>query len=303
MQLDYVIPRRSIPTARSIDHVDGNSNDLPDYELEPRPAELPREAPPRGIRSLILAAILLGATTAALYVALTKRPAPMSVPAAPASAAKTEQPRSLGGSPEPIAVPPLDESDALVRRLVQALSDHPAVTAWVMTNGLIRNFTATVTNIANGTLPKEQLSALRPAAPFRVVENDGRLYIDPRTYNRWNAIADAVGSIDPDSAAKVYATLKPRIEEAFGELGYPNRRFDQVLQEAIVTVLHTPVPDRPLEVRRNEDAFGYGFADARLENLSAAQKILLRMGPRNARIVKAKLREIGLALGIPAADL
>jgi len=303
VELDYAIPRRSVATTRSIDHVDGNSNDLPDYELQPRHEELPREAPPRGIRSLILAAILLGATTAALYVALTKRPAPISVPTAPASAAETERPRSLGGSPEPIAVPPLNESDALVRRLVRALSDHPAVTAWVMTNGLIRNFTATVTNIANGTLPKEQLTALRPAAPFRVLENDRRLYIDPQTYNRWNAIADAVGSIDPGNAAKVYATLKPRIEEAFGELGYPNRRFDQVLQQAIVTVLHTPVPDRPPEVKRNEDAFGYGFADTRLENLSAAQKVLLRMGPRNARIVKTKLRDIGLALGIPAGDL
>jgi Protein of unknown function (DUF3014) len=227
----------------------------------------------------------------------------MSVSTAPASAAKKEQPRSLGGSPEPVDVPPLDESDALVRRLVQALSDHPAVTAWVMTNGLIRNFTATVTNIADGTLPAKQLTALRPAAPFRVLERDGRLYIDPQTYNRYNAIADAVGSIDPGSAAKVYTTLKPRIEEAFGELGYPNRRFDQVLQEAIVTLLRTPIPDRPPEVKRSEDAFGYGFADVRLENLSAVQKILLRMGPRNARIVKTRLREIGLALGIPAGEL
>jgi hypothetical protein len=283
--------------------VDGNSNDLPDYELRPQHAELPQEAPPPPIRWLIPAAILLGATTAAIYVAFTKRPVPISVSTAPSSAAKNEQPRPLGGSPEPIAVPPLDESDALVRRLIQALSDHPAVTAWVMTDGLIRNFTATVTNIADGTPPTKQLTALRPAAPFRVLESDGRLYIDPHTYNRYDAIADAVGSIDPASAATVYATLKPRIEEAFGELGYPNRRFDQVLHEAIVTLLRTPVPDRPPEVTRNEDAFGYGFADLRLENLSAAQKILLRMGPRNARIVKTRLRDIGLALGIPAGDL
>ena len=283
--------------------MDGNSNDLPDYELQRPYAEAPREEPPRRIRWAIPVAILLGAATAALYVAFTKRPTPTSVSKAPATAATNEQARSLGGAPEPIAVPPLDESDAMVRRLIQALSDHPAVATWLMTNGLIRNFTAAVTNIADGMLPAKQLSALRPAASFRVLESGGKTYIDPQTYNRYNAIAAAVGSIDPGSAAKVYATLKPRIEEAFGELGFPNRRFDQVLEGAIVTLLRTPIPDRQPEVKRNEDAFGYGFADVRLENLSPAQKILLRMGPRNARVVKTRLREIALALGIPAGDL
>ena len=283
--------------------MDGHSNDLPDYELQRSYAELPREEPPRRIRWLILIAILLGAATAAMYVAFTKRPTPISVSDVPATAATNEQARPLGGAPEPIAVPPLDESDAMVRRLIQALSDHPSVAAWLTTNGLIRNFTAAVTNIADGILPAKQLSALRPAASFRVVESGGRTYIDPQTYERYNAIADAVGSIDPGSAANVYATLKSRIEEAFGELGFPNRRFDQVLQGAIVTLLRTPIPDRPPEVKRNEDAFGYRFADMRLENLSAVQKILLRMGPRNARIVKTRLREIALALGIPAGHL
>jgi hypothetical protein len=284
--------------------MDGNSNDLPDLELRPGDAEPPREAPPTRSRLwLVVAAILLAAAITAVYVLSRKRPMPASVAIAPTGAAKNEPARSLGGSPEPIAVPPLAESDAVVRRLVQALSNHPAVTAWLTTNGLIRNFTAAVTNIASGTLPAQQLGALRPAAPFRVLESDGRLYIDPQSYNRYNGIADAVGSIDPGGAANVYATLKPRIEEAFGELGSPNRRFDQVLQEAIVTLLRTPIPNRPPEVKRNQNAFGYGFADMRLEDLSPAQKILIRMGPRNAGIVKARLREIGLALGIPAGDL
>jgi hypothetical protein len=37
--------------------------------------------------------------------------------------------------------------------------------------------------------------------------------------------------------------------------------------------------------------------------LTAAQKQLLRMGPRNERLVKAKLREIALALGMTPAQL
>jgi hypothetical protein len=36
----------------------------------------------------------------------------------------------------------------------------------------------------------------------------------------------------------------------------------------------------------------YEFADPSLEALSSGQKILIRMGPQNAEIVKAKLREL-----------
>ena len=35
----------------------------------------------------------------------------------------------------------------------------------------------------------------------------------------------------------------------------------------------------------------YTFADPALEGRSAGQKLLIRMGPANARIIKAKLRE------------
>ena len=47
----------------------------------------------------------------------------------------------------------------------------------------------------------------------------------------------------------------------------------------------------------------YAYDDERLESLTRAQKQLLRMGPRNVRIIKEKLRAIALALGIPSREL
>jgi len=47
----------------------------------------------------------------------------------------------------------------------------------------------------------------------------------------------------------------------------------------------------------------YEFEDPQLEALSAGQKILVRMGPSNARQVKAKLRELRAAIAtIPAGQ-
>jgi hypothetical protein len=47
----------------------------------------------------------------------------------------------------------------------------------------------------------------------------------------------------------------------------------------------------------------YEFEDDRLESLTPAQKQLLRMGPRNVRLVQGKLLEIAHALGIPSSRL
>src|SRR5262249_5655591 len=100
-------------------------------------------------------------------------------------AADTDASRSLGGSPDAVVVPPLDESDAVVRTLVRGLSHSPAVTAWLATAGLIRNFTVVVTNIADGGTPAKQLSVLRPAAAFRVADRAGVTVVDPRSYDRY----------------------------------------------------------------------------------------------------------------------
>ena len=240
----------------------------------------------------------------AIYVMFSRRPVPTSETPAPAATAAAPEPtRPLGGEPEAVTVPPLDQSDAVVRKLVSALSNHPAVASWLTTNGLIRSFTVAVGNIAEGVAPAKPLSALRPRQPFAVVEAGGRSHIDPKSYDRYNRLADGVASVDPAGAARLYATLKPRIEESFGELGLPDRRFDQVLEQAIVSLLRTPTPDGPIEVKPAGKGIDYAYADQRFERLSEPQKSLLRMGPRNVKIIKTKLREIALALGIPPARL
>jgi hypothetical protein len=280
-------------------------NELPDYELYKTPGESSPAAPsptrPAGVRLAV--AMLIAAAGIAAYIALVWRPRP--APTQAASSAPTtlanEPPPSLGGTGEPITIPPLDASDTLVRTLVQALSESPAVMAWLPTNGLIRNFTVVVANIADGATPAKHLRVLRPPSIFRIVERDGHLYVDPRSYDRYSAIADAIASLEPAGAARLYATLKPRIEEAHRDLGSSDRSFDRTLERAIVALLDTPIVDAP--VRINPKGIGYAYADERLESLTAAQKQLLRTGPGNVRIIKTRLREIAVALGIAPTQL
>ncbi len=207
----------------------------------------------------------------------------------------------LGGNPFPVDVPALDISDAFVRQWVPRLSAHPRIAAWLTTDGLIRNFVTVVSNIAEGATPAGRVPVLKPSGSFRVVTGGGSLIIDERAFARYDDLAAAFSSIDPSAAAQLYATLKPRIEEAGVELGIAPGTFDRTLERAFVVMLQTPVSDGPWRVE--PWGIGYRFADARLDSLSAAQKHLLRMGPANARLVQRTLRDLAAALGIPAARL
>jgi hypothetical protein len=281
-----------------------------DYDLkhpddEPTLTALPPHAAPppedRPVGVWIAAGLLVVAAGIAAYIVFGRPPAPAPAEETHGVPATEPAPAPLGAEPAPIAVPPLGESDPLVRDLVRALSTHPRVAAWLATDGLIRNFTVVVSNIAEGVSPAVHLRPLRPTSGFRVVERGEDLLVDPASFERYDGVADAAASIDPAGAARVYATLKPRIDEAYAELGFPDRPFDATLERAIVRLLDTPVP--PDQVRVEPRGIGYGYADERLEGLSDAQKQLLRLGPRNVRLVQRALREIAAALGIPPARL
>jgi hypothetical protein len=274
--------------------------DDPDYELDKTPSETPLEERRSSRRPWVvgLAVLLVVAIGGYVFVSRRRAPEPQAtqVEVAPAS------PAPLGGDRLGVDVPPLDASDVLVRELVRQLSAHPLVAAWLARDGLIRNFTVVVSNISEGATPAKHLGTLRPAAKFQVVERSDGLYVDPQSYERYSDLASAFASANAADAAKLYATLKPRIEEANSELGAPAGSFDATLERAIVQLLRVPVITTPIRVEPS-GAVGYRYSDDRLEGLTSSQRQLLRMGPDNVRVVQKALRDIALALGIPAARL
>ena len=276
-----------------------------DFELRKTPEDsYDDERQRRPIAVWIAAILLIAGMVGAVYFFLGRRNTPQSTaapaPAAPAPAAAAPS-TALGADPLAINLPPLAETDALIRELVGGLSSHPSVAAWLTTNNLIRNFTVVVANIADSRTPARHLSVLRPTSNFRVIERGGDTYIDPRSYDRYNHLATAAASINPAGSARLYATVKPRIDEAYRELGVTDGSFDRTLENAIVTLLRTPVVDDP--IRLEPRGVGYAFADPKLEALTPPQKQLLRTGARNVRQIQGSLREIAQALGIPADRL
>jgi hypothetical protein len=265
--------------------------DLSDYQLlKTSPVDVPSRQ--RSVWLSIVVALLLGAAAGAVYVVFFRAPrtAPIAVsqPAAPASASSAVQ-------TAPVVLPPLDETDPIVRKLMETVTSNPQIAAWLATDHLIRHFTAGVAEVGGGATAVRFLPMWRPSSPFHVVQRGRDLIIDPRSYQRYDALAAAAASMDPQGSANVYATLKPRIDEASRELG--DASFDRSLERAIVLLLSTPDVSDPIRVKPK--GAGYAFADPSLEALAPAQKQLLRTGPRNVQRFKSALRAIAIAIGIP----
>jgi hypothetical protein len=277
--------------------------DVSDYELLKTADELPHLSQTRSTGVLLIVLALIGAAAVAAYVAFGGRKTSEQESAKPDRVqVRQETIKPLGGEPEAIDLPPLNQTDAVVRELVKRISSHPGIAAWLATDGLIRNFVVVVSNVSDGRSPADHLRVLRPSARFHEVERNGELFVDPASYKRYENLAAAAASIDPAGAARVYATLKPRIDDANRELGFPDTPFDRTLERALVALLETPVVNDPVRIEPR-GATDFRFADPRLEALTGAQKQLLRTGPENVRSIQASLRAIALALGIPPERL
>ena len=108
-------------------------------------------------------------------------------------------------------------------------------------------------------------------------------------------------SVPLDAAVRLYARLYPLFQAAYEELGYPGRYFNDRAVAVLDQLLATPEPAQPLAVQLTRVGgevpslrpwVRYEFADPQLEALSSGQKVLLRMGPDNARRLKAVLAQL-----------
>jgi Protein of unknown function (DUF3014) len=101
-------------------------------------------------------------------------------------------------------------------------------------------------------------------------------------------------SVNTSALVATYVRLYPLFQEAYKEQGYPKRYFNDRLIEAIDNALGAPNISTPIAL--TQPRVMHQFADAKLESLSAGQKIMLRMGSANEARVKAKLNEVRAAL-------
>jgi hypothetical protein len=279
--------------------------DYDDLEIERSQDEMdPTHSPGGGGPGPLLAAggvVLLVAAGIGAFLVLRREPKPSATPAAPSLVAEPSAGPSASATPplHESALPALDQSDAYARELLRGLSADPQVASWLSVDGLVRRFVAVVVNIVQRENPAPHIGVLVPRERLHAVRRGGRFVIDPESYSRFDAVAGIVAAVDAHEAARVYRRLRPLCDAAARELGQPAGEMDLLLGRALATLLAAPVVEGDVAVA-SEGPF-YRFADNKLETLPPSQKQLIRMGPRNERLVQDKLKELSTALALPAA--
>jgi hypothetical protein len=244
-------------------------------------------------RWVIVGAVAL-AMGSLMYFWWTSRARSVAAPPAPTSdtdvAVGSHRPKR-----QPMEIPSLDLSDAVVREAVSQLSRSPLLERLLATKDIVRNATLVVEQIGDGKTPALPLRPLRPESRMTIAgDESGRM--TAASYTRWDAATTTFTLIRANEAAQCYVNIKELFDAAYHELGHPNASFDAAIVRAIQELRDTPdVTTEPMLLRKP----GYfEHADPALAALPPVQKQLLLLGPDNRRGVLAWLKAFADALDL-----
>jgi len=207
----------------------------------------------------------------------------------PVAVTATEAP--ITAPPPPAPLPPLDRMDPLMRLLLSALSARPELARWLATDNLVQQLAAAIDKASLGKSSSKEFKAIAPAGPFVISRASGRRTIDPAGYRRYDGLVETVTSSDASAVARVYKTIRPRLNEAYRNIGHPGGDVDRAVGQALDILIDTPVVRQPIAVVEGSGA-RWAYADPKLESLTQTQKQLLRMGPDHVDALLVWLRAL-----------
>lgn len=194
--------------------------------------------------------------------------------------------------PEPVEepLPRLEESDDAVR---DAVGDIPLGTAgqqYLIPGNIIERSASLIYLMAQGDVPYKLLPVSRPKAAFPISDDGTQVVTDPTGFERYDALTQWLQSLDLESLLSSLEWFIPLFREAWSYYGEDPAAFDMAVVITLDLVIATPEIDLS-EARLIRKEAVWIFEDPAIEGLAPIQKQVLRMGPENAEVVKAKAAE------------
>jgi hypothetical protein len=242
------------------------------------------------------------------------QPVEPAAPAASAASAAASAAIAFPVEPEPSASQPAfvmpmpDKADGMVQAELTDLAGREGVLTFLQIDGFARRAVATVDNLDRKHAPARVWPVNPTPGRFSASGPEGARVIDVDNALRYAPFVQFVESIDMARAAALYRWMYPLFQRSYEELGYPRSYFNDRLVQVIDHLLQTPVPQQPVAVKLLEIKgpvgserpwVHYQFVDPALEQASAGQKMLMRVGAVNQRRLQARLAEFRDALVAP----
>ena len=204
-------------------------------------------------------------------------------------------------------LPTLDESDLWLQKKLPTMTWRKELLKLVIDDDMVRRFVVFTDNFAQGVLAYEHSPFVRPATKFSAKETknlDNKQQQvwqwDEQSVRRFSLYVDLLRSMESERLVEWYIELKPLINQAYSELGYPVEDFTHTLQDAITRVLDMEIPKENMEVIR--PSVMYRYKNPEIEAMDDADKLLLRLGKENLLVIKSVLLELNEKLARVASN-
>lgn len=179
-----------------------------------------------------------------------------------------------------------EEKNGTVQESLASMVKDEKLFSLFYLNNFIQRVVVTVDSLPEKQVSQRYLPVKPPGGRFLVVGNS----ISPENASRYQPYLQLVELIGTERAVDLYIRFYELFQAAYRELGYPQGHFNDRLVQVIDHLLETPQVKEPLGVVK--PLLVYRFADPQLEERSAGQKLLLRMGEQNRWRVLELLRDV-----------
>ena len=147
-------------------------------------------------------------------------------------------------------LPSLDDSDEFARRQFTELAPDDQLGQWFPPNHVLRRTVSLLDGLSRGDVLRKMLRAPTPKGSFAVVPDGQKRSISPTNYQRYNYLVDTLDAMDNEKLIKLFHLLRPLLEQAYGELGYPPESVDKaVISAATSTARLSGTGFRSVQIR------------------------------------------------------
>lgn len=230
------------------------------------------------------------------FVQARNIPPPLPTPQ-PASAAS----QVIETHPAQPPLPLLAKSDSFVFDALAGLAGNQSLMKLFHSKQIIHNIVVTIDNLPQQRVPVNVMPFIPPSGHFLTAGSEGRLTFSPKNASRYTTYVSIAEAIDAKKLVELYVRLYPLFQQSYEELGYPNGNFNDQLNDTLDDLLDTPDIKEPIKLVQPK--YFYLYADPDIEELSIGEKIMLRLGSKNMKIVRDKLYEIRQELAVHTNEL
>jgi hypothetical protein len=188
------------------------------------------------------------------------------------------------------SLPELSKSDAPILQALGTIAPRADLGRFGNIGDFTKRVVITVDNLPRELVPAQYSIVQRIPGALAVSGRDERMSLQPENFRRYDPFISFAESVGSGALVSVYLRFYPLFQKEYRAMGFPQGHFHDRVIEAIDDMLSAPEPAGTIWLVQPK--VHYRFEDPRLEALSAGRKIMIRVGPDNARRLKTLLRSI-----------